>query len=358
MPSPRAFRLAWTLAAAAALSACGFIPGTSKVPGASSKVKVSAVDAGDEKQTLLVATAKQDGALFFTRPPYDLNGAWRAEATCSLPDARTRDAAVGALFGLEVDQRGTTPDPVEFYGVYARRFLVPETGLQVFASSRDGNHGNVFFADATSVDLAVTTDGATVTFLARDSAVGGAYTTVGTRTLEAPSAVHNAGFGMFGAAKGASFGFTNFRVPVNGTPAAPPPPEQAALNDVYGAALLVLEAVYAVDGPVAGPPRVTDAVAGIDQAIGALTAARATIEGLPEIPGKAATRKERALAAVDKALKELGKAKSGFEKKDAKAIAPFLRAAAKKLFTSAFAVTDALLSDELRATLPGGALPK
>jgi hypothetical protein len=330
---------------------CACATKAEQLPGATSKVKVSAVAADGGKQTMLVASAVADSAVFFTRPPYDLNGSWRVEATVGVYDDKHLAATANAIFGLEADLRGSVPLPTQFYGVYARHFDQP-AGLQVFASSNSGNHGQKFFDDARSVDLAISTDGTTVTYFARDAAVGGAYFTIGSRTLQSPNSAHQAGFGVFGAAKSSSFGFTNFRVPKNGTPSVAPPPEQDAMNGCFEAALLLLEAAYAVDGPSVGPAEVNAAQGHLDEARAALAQTRAKIVALTKAPEP----KDRALKAVDKALKEIDKAKKAFGKKGPKEATPFLRAVATRLFGSAVDVTDALIPDSLRQALPGGGI--
>lgn len=314
-----------------------------------------ATRAGVSKRWALVATAREEGGLFFFRPPLGLHGAWRTEATCGLFDDRWTDDVGDTIFGLEADLVGTASPPAEFYGVYARRYETPARGLQVFASSEDGNHGQVFLADATAADLAIETDGSTVTYQARDAALGGAWQTVAARTLQSPAAAHHPGFGMFGAPKGASVGFTNFRVPANGTPAAPPAPEVAALDDVYRAAFRVLEAAYRVDGSDVTDDDAAAADAFLADAAAALGDARTKIEALP--PGKRAkTPVEKALAAVGKAEREVGKARKGLGKKGRKHARPFLRAVSTRMFGAAFVATDALLPDDVRATLPVGGL--
>jgi hypothetical protein len=158
--------------------------------------------------------------------------------------------------------------------------------------------------------------------------------------------------GMFGASKGASIGFTNFRVPTNGVPASPPPAAQEAMNSCYEAALLVLEAAYAVDGPTVIDGDAIAADGFLVQATSALAGARSQIEAL-SVP---ADQADAALAAVDVAALELGKARRALGRRRAHGAEMLLRSISTKLFVAALQVTDALIPDDLRAALPGGGI--
>jgi len=336
--------------AATGLCLCGCASVQEDVKGVAkaSKVKVTQIKSDDGRQTILAATARGDNGLFFARPPYDLNGVWRAEATCGIYDVRALGAALGVIFGLESDLRGPTATPTEFYGVYGRYFETPTAGLQVFAASHGGNHGQTFFSGATKVDLALESDGENVTFLARDTGLGGSYTTVATVAVTSPGDSHQAGFGMFGATKGASIGFTNFRVPTNGAPVTPPPAAQQAMNACYEAAMLVLEAVYAVDGPTVNDDDADTADAFLADAQNDLVTARVLITEMD-----AGENAGGAVAAVDSATKEIAKVRKAIDRKGAKGASKLTKSVAKKLFKAALTVTDELITDELRDALPG-----
>ena len=334
-------------------SAAGCVTTADKLPAATTKVKAADVRLADGKQRLLVVTAKRDQAIFFTRPPYQLHGAWRVEASAGIYDpAKVADVGM-AIFGVEVDLLPSGRTPTQFYGVFARRFETPVAGLQVFAGTHTAAAGQIFLPGATVADLVVESDGATVTLLARDAAAGGAYQTVDTIPLGTPGSPHYPGFGVFGAPAGAPVGFPNFRIPVNGDPATPPSAEYDALNDVYRAAFDVLDAVYALDGPGITVEDLTAADEALTRAEIRLFAAGMKVEAL--IP-KAGTPAEKALAAIRKADKALMKAHGGLDKKGAKGAKPFLKSVTTKMFAAAFACTDALLPDDVRATLPGRGL--
>lgn len=357
MSASRMLRIGLVLAAAASVAACNAAPLSTKLPGSTAKVKVSAVDVDGGRQSVLVATATSDGARFFSRPPFDLYGAWRVEATCGIYDPDALAASSGAPFGIEVDLRGPTPDPTQFYAIYATRAGAGLLGLQVSASSHGGlTFGTIFLTNATKVDMVIESDGSTVFYRAREAGSAGAYQVLGTRSLGSPTLPHQAAFGMSGARKGASFGFTNFRIPVHGAAPSPPAAEQDAMNSCYESALAVLDAAYAVDDPAAGTAEVDVAQGHVDLAIAALEAARTKIDAIPA-PGKR-TPAQRARKAVDQALSELKKARTGFEKQDVREIRPFLKSAAKPMFAAAFKVTDALLPESMRVALPGGGLSR
>ncbi len=357
MPASRMLGVVLAAAAASALTACSVAPGSGKLPGSSSRVKVTAVEVDGGRQSVLTATATEDGARFFARPPFDLHGAWRVEATCGIYDPDALAASSGAPFGIEVDLRAPTPVAAQYYALYATRAGAGLLGLQVSASSHGGlTFGTIFLTNATKVDLLIESDGSTVFYRAREAGSAAAYTNVGTRSLGSNTLPHQAAIGMSGAKKGASFGFTNFRIPVHGAAPVPPSPEQDALNSCYEAALAVLDAAYAVDDPVAGTVEVDIAQGHVDRALVALEAARVKIDAIPEI-GKRSPA-QRARGAVNRALAELNGAKSGFERKDVREIRPFLKSVAKPMFAAAFAATDALLPEALRVALPGGALSR
>jgi hypothetical protein len=339
--------------AALALGGCGFLP-DGKGPAPSSKAKVTTLKLDAGRETFLLATSRTAGGLFFTRPPYDMNGAWRTEVTCGIYKDAALDESAQAIFGIEADLRGATKIPSEFYGVFARYFTAPP-GLQVFASSHGGNHGQVFFDNATSVDLAIETNGTTVTYFARDSALGGAYQTVGTRALATPAGAHQPGIGVFNAAKGATIGFTNFRVPVNGVPAVAVSPEHDAMNAVYAAAFKMLEAVYALDGPVVGDAEVAAATAALDETLTALETAKAKVDGLAKAPP---TPKQKAQSQIARMQKAVTNSKTLLGKKGAKAAHQIVKTGTGTLFIAAWKVTDALIPDELRDILPGKGLGK
>lgn len=351
----REFRRAvplWLACACAVVSSgCNYEPEATAKAGRPSTASVRREKREGGRQSVLVATSRAADGVFFTRPPLDLHGAWRAEITTGFFDPRRAADAGEALFGLEVDRRETTPQPSEFYGVYCRRFAEPE-GIQVFASSHGGNHGQIFLSGETLVDLAVDSNGSTVTFLARAHGSGGAYQTVGSRALSTPSAPHQAGFGFFGAPKGGTYGFTQFRTPENGNPATAVGPEQRAIERMYLAATGVLEASYAVDGPVVADDELTDAVAKLGKALVVLAQAISDVDALPEPVGKASAR-TRALRELRASERKLEQAKAALEKKGRRAIRPFLAAAAKQLHRSALKVTDLLLPQDLRDALPG-----
>ena len=177
MSSARSWFLVLAMAASVGLAGCAVAPDKAAVASPTSKVKVTTVKLPTGKETFLVATSKVANGIFFTRPPYDLNGAWRIEATCGIYETKNLVPSTGTVFGLEADLRGATSKPTQFYGVYARYFQDPTPGLQVFSVSHvTSGIGQIFFTNATAVDLAIQTNGTLVTFLARDSNVGGAYT--------------------------------------------------------------------------------------------------------------------------------------------------------------------------------------
>ena len=340
------------------LPACAFILGEAKPPKGT-RVKATTVRMEDGKQQMIVASSREDGGLFFTRPPYEMNGSWRVETTCGAFDARRLDAIGDTVFGLEADLIATGHDVSEFYGVYARRFETPTPGLQVFCSSEDGNHGQVFFEGATVADLAIENDGATITYLARDAVGGGTYETVGSRSMQTPAQPHYPGFGMFGAPKGATVGFTNFRVPQNGALPAGRPAETVALQALYEATFEVLDAGYALAGPTIATAEVTTADDALARAENALATARARIEAIPADAAKRKAKKtpvQLALSSVDKAERELAKSRKQLDKKGARAAKSVLKSITKKLFREAFRATDALLPDDVRGTLPGNGL--
>jgi hypothetical protein len=346
----------WGLVFVAALGllAAGCAAAPDKLPTATSTAKVKSVKLATGKETFLVATSKVANGIFFTRPPYDMNGAWRTEVKCGIYQTQFLVPSTGAVFGLEADLRGATPTPTEFYGLYARYFQTPTAGLQVFASTHTGNKGQTFFTGATAVDLAIETNGTTVTFFARDAAVGGAFSTVGTTPLSTPLGAHQPGFGFFQAPQGTTIGFTNFRVPVNGAPAAAVSPEQDAMNAVYQAAFNALDAAYAVDGPaVVAPADVTTAQGFLATAKTSLATARTKIEGLAKAPP---TPKQKALTAVIQAQKALESADTAFTKKGTKEAKAYVVAVTHKLYVAAWKVTDALIPTDLRAALPTGGL--
>jgi hypothetical protein len=354
MSVARSWLLAWGMAASACLAGCANAQDKAVVPAPTSKVKVTTVKLPTGKETFLVATSKVDKGIFFTRPPYDMNGVWRTEATCGIYQTSALAASTGASFGLEADLRGATPTPSQYYGLYARYFQTPSVGLQVYAVSHTSNTiGQHFFANATAVDLAIQTNGTIVTYLARDSAAGGGYTTIGATALATPSGAHQPGIGFFSAAQGTTIGFTNFRVPANGSPAVAVAPEQDAMNAVYQAAFNALDAAYAVDGPVVDAAAVTAAQGYLDTATTSLAAARTKIEGLAKAPP---TPKQKALAAVIGAQKALAGAHTAFAKKGTKEAAAYVKTVTGKLYTAAWKVTDALIPADLRAALPTGGL--
>lgn len=336
-----------TFACAVLSSGCAFEEDATAKASRRSTASVRREKGVGGRRSVLVATSRAADGIFFTRPPLDLHGAWRAEITTGLFDPRRAAKAGTALFGLEVDRRETTPQTVEFYGVYCRRFAEPE-GIQVFASSHGGNHGQVFLSGATLVDLAVESNGSTVTYLARAHGGGGAYQTVGSRSFSSPSAPHQAGFGFFGAPKGGAYGFTQFRIPENGNPATAVGPEQRAIERMYLAATGVLEAAYAADGPAVSDDELTDAGANLGKSLVVLAQAISDVEALPE-----ASARTRALRELRASERKLEQAKAALEKKGRRAIRPFLAAAAKQLHRSALKVTDLLLPQDLRDALPG-----
>lgn len=319
------------------------------------KVKAASVRIEDGKQLVIRAQSRDDGGLFFTRPPYELNGTWRAEVAAGMFDDASVAAVGGTVFGLEVDLLSGGNVPAEFYGVYARRFASP-AGLQVFCSSEDGNHGQIFLNDATVVDLAIETDGATVTFFARSAGSGGGYQTVGSRSLQSPAGRHYAGFGMFGAPDRATLAFTRFRVPVNGPLPEGRPAETVALQALYQAAFDVLEAAYAVAGPIVTNQDAVAADAALAQAESGLAEARALVAALPDPAKKAKTPAERALRELGRAEKDVAKARKALGKKGPRAAKSVLKLVTRKMLRAALAATDALISDDLRETLPGDGL--
>lgn len=332
------------------LTGCAVLP-DAKVK-ATSMIRAATIRVDDSKRTMLVATAKTDQAICFTRPPLGLHGAWRVEVTAGIYDVRKLDEGVGALFGLEADLVAGGNLPTEFYGVYARRFAEP-AGLQVFASSHDGNHGQVFFLDAYQAELAIESDGNVVSFYARDPDEGGPWQLVGTRSFESPAAPHYPGFGFFNANRGASFGFTNFRVPSNGVPAEAQEPALDALDAVYAAALEVLEASYLVDETPVSAEDAANAAARLAVAETRIDEAKAAIDLLADTLAKRPTPKAKALKHLAAAKKAVTAAKNALTKKGAKAAPGFLKSVTRKMFASAWNLTDLLLPDDLRETLPG-----
>lgn len=356
MPASRIVALALA-AAGLGLAACSVAPAAAKLPGSTAKVKVSSVEVDGGKQSVLVATALSDGARFFARPPFDLHGAWRVEATCGIYDADALAASSSAPFGIEVDLRGTGPTPTQYYALYATRTAAGLAGLQVSASSHGGlTFGTAFLTNATKADLVIESDGSTVFYRVREAGSAAAYATIGTRSLASPTLPHQAAFGMSGAKKGAKFGFTNFRIPVHGAAPTAPAPEQDALNSCYEAALAALDAAYAVDDPAAADAEVAAATLHVDRALAALDAARAKLDAIPD-PGKTPPAR-RARKAVDAAAADMRKAKSAFEARGVAGIRPFLRSLAKTSFAAAFKATDALLPEAMRVALPGGSLSR
>jgi hypothetical protein len=311
------------------------------------------VKTAEGKRRALVVTGRSAGGVFYTRPPYQLSGAWRVEVTAGIFDPSKVAVTGTSAFSLEVDRITDSKIPSEFYAVGAAHFAAPE-GVNVQARSHGGLHGTVFLPGAKVTDLVIESDGALITFSVRDHAVGGAYQTVGSTPLTTPGlvAVNLPAFGVFGMTKGGQVAFTNFRVPVNGTPSAQTP-EMAALRDVYSAGFQALDAVYALDGPAVTEGDVTAAKDALVAAGATLASAKAKVDAL--VAAKP-TPKQRALSALDKASKALDKARAGLDAKGTRAAKPFLAATQKSLFKSAFVCTEALLPQNLRDTLPGRGL--
>ena len=346
---------------AIALAAC---PGAVDAPGkrhsTASTEGIGRVKNADKSLTQFLAFGagkKATNAFRFFRPPYDLNGDFRVELTFGIYDERKTAGLDGkTIFGLEIDRR-STETPLQFYGCFAQFFSV-QNGLNVFVSSHNGNHGAQFFAGARRVDVIAERSGDAITFSARDADVGGTFQAIATVPMTSPNDPHNPGLGAFNIDDPGQVGFTNFRIPTNGTSGATLAPQHVALNSFYDACFAILEASYALNGAGADPGAAT---AQLNAAATTLDATIALVEALPAVVAQKKKKKKKKLSGPALALKELqrirkevAKALKKIDKKGAKASRSVIKSVTKKMVKSAVKVTDGLLTDELRETLAGG----
>lgn len=329
------------------------VVGDEKAARATTKVKAVAVDYLDDgKQTVLSVASVQDGGLFFTRPPLDMNGPWRVDVTAGILDTDDVAKSAGALFSLEVDRRESgTNVPSQFYGISARRFLPPDPDvLQVYAYSHGGVGTQTTFPGVNAAELVVASDGSTVTYFARPAGTNDSYTALGSVALASPGAPHQPGFGTFSAPKGARLGFTEFRVNANDSPVDATPYHTTA-RLVMEAALAALAAAYEVDQPVVDSMQATAANDLLAAAQNKLNEARNVLAGAGP-PGKKSDQ-EKAVALLERAEAEVAAARNRFAT-DGAAYAPkFVKTVAKPFYGRALAILKLMLPEDLRAFLPG-----
>ncbi|MCG3134732.1 MAG: hypothetical protein HMLKMBBP_02092 [Planctomycetes bacterium] len=339
------------LLAAAASQGCAVVPDAKA--GASARVKAASVSLGEGKQTMVVATSKRDGGIFFTRPPYDLNGSWSARVSAGIFDPRDVEQSAGAFFTLEVDRREASGNqPTEYYGISARRFLPPDPDvLQVYSYTHAGVVQQTTFPGASAVHLEIAVDQmGDVVFTATDLATEDSES-LGSVDLASPASPHQAGFGMFGAPKGARIGFTDFRLNSPGAPAVPIGAGHEACNLVMESALAALAAAYAVDDPVLDEGDVGDALMWLDEAVDAMTAARNAIAA--SLAAAKKSPEQKALGLAEKALADLVKSSAAFEDDGGAYAKKFVSLVVKQQYGRALEILDLLLPDELRSFLPG-----
>lgn len=185
----------------------------------------------------LQSKKKAAGSAFgFVQVALDLWGPFRWEVSAGLRDPDKTAGLANGFFCTELDVRGS--DPLEFYALCARPI---SGGLQVFASTHQGNQGSTFFAGATEVDLAVEHTGTGLRFEARPSG-GGAYTTVAVVAMGAQTASLLPSIGVSGVAHPAEVAFDHFALPTNGAPPGGLTTKDEAENAAWSALLATFAA--------------------------------------------------------------------------------------------------------------------
>ncbi len=274
----------------------------------------AAATAPVDRYVFMRAQKKAQGGFAFALLPRDLWGPFRWELTAGLFDPAHANVGPG-FFCTELDARGT--NPLQFYALCVQP--VPG-GLLVFVSSHLGNHGQLFLAGATIVDLAVEHDGTNLLFQVREAGTPD-YALVAQVPLDPQPFPLLPSIGVSNVGQGAEAGFDNFRVPFNGVSPVALTPEQAVVRLIWDDAVDdEVAALFLLDGPTpdaaAARANLVEAQGGLDgilvaaQALTPTKAVKKAIGKLQAAQGKV----KAAIAAIDagkpetKSINKIGKA--------------------------------------------------
>jgi hypothetical protein len=316
----------------------------------------------------IAGNKKKDEGAFFIRPPIDLYEGFEVSLTMGIPDSKHPTPGENSLSGIEFDsfQEDAGPGksdqiPICFWGCFFRPI---NSGLQVFVSSHEGNHGSLFFAGATRLDIHANYTGGLLTFKAREHvesplrvnakefALDG-FEDVGSDRIEPRSLPVFPGFGGFGLNRRSLIYADDLWLGSVGARPTRTDPLQRAVDDLVDVIRDGAIAVRSIDACNLDEFEIF--LLYVDFALSKLQGVRSALEEFndQQVEGKKKKKSpaERAIKKIDSAIRKVEAAKSQVEKKG---VGGFKKAH-KQMKSAGWNVVqaaDLILPQNLRDTLP------